>query len=97
MKDKIKNFIYRHGNTLKIGNKYYKALMRLSSTSEIKTYLDDIESMAVIKPAYIITFSYDEDISENATFTFGDRTWTVRKITPIFYETNIIYYCAVAY
>ena len=65
--------------------------IRLANSNEIRNFLDDIESMAVIKPAYIVTAPYDTNVSENANFNFENRNFICRKIVNIYYQNTIIY------
>ena len=59
--------------------------------------MDDVEAMAVIKPAYLISFAYDENINENNTFILLGRSYVIRKITPVFFMDDVIYKVAVCY
>ena len=97
MRDKFKKFILRNGTTISVNGSDNKVLLRLANTSEIRNYLDDIEVMAVIKPCYQITLSYDSTISENSNFTLNGRNFIIRKITPIYFRNEIIFKCGVCY
>ena len=67
------------------------------STSQAKNYLDDIEYMAVIKPALEVMAPYDTQIEENLTFQFDSRTFTARKIFNYYDKDDIIYKTFIAY
>lgn len=95
LKNKIAKFIDYAGTAVTVNSKNHRILIRLMSSGEAKTYLDDIEYMGLVKPAYIITFS--SDIKENNSFVLEGRTYTVRKITPIFFRNEVIFKSAVIY
>ena len=69
------------GVEITVNSKKYKVLMSMTSSSGLKNYLDDVEVMAVIKPAYQLIIPYNANISENSTFSLDDRSYTIRKIT----------------
>jgi hypothetical protein len=47
----------------------------------MRNYLDDTESMAVIKPGLILITTPDVNITTGKTLTRDNRTYTVRKIS----------------
>ena len=97
MKEKIKNTIKLFGTELCVGGVKKIALIRLMASGEAKNYLDDVEYLGVVKPAYFLIMSYDCGIGENATFSFEGRTLTVRKVTPVYLANETIYRTALAY
>ena len=97
IKDTIKNMIIRHGTNVTVNSQSQVVLLRPLSSSEIKSYLDDIESMAVIKPALFLIFPYDTTITDNNTFVLNNRSYIIRKVTPFMCECEIIYKSAIGY
>ena len=95
LKNKIAKFIDFTGTDVTVNGENHKILIRLMSSGEAKTYLDDIEYMGLVKPAYIITFS--SDIKENNSFVLKKRTYTVRKVTSVFFRNEVIFKTAVIY
>lgn len=97
LSEKIKKYIDRHGTKVNINSSECRILIRLMSSGEAKTYLDDIEYMGIIKPAYFIVFSYDTPIEENSSFVLEGRNFSVKKVTPVFYGNEIIFRSAVIF
>ncbi len=61
------------------GNSYYGVFKSLDSGT-MRTYLDDIEVMAVVKPALLLVTHANVPIAINDQIVRDERTYTVLKI-----------------
>lgn len=60
------------------GNTYY-GVFRILDSGTMRTYLDDVEVMGVVKPGLLLVTKGDATISANNTITRDGRTFTVLK------------------
>ncbi len=97
IKDKIKNKIIKYGTKITISGQEVSVLIRQLNTQEARNYLDDIEIMALIKPALCLVLPYDATVSDNSVFTLNSRSYTIKKVTPFMCGDEIIFKTAISY
>lgn len=81
MLSRIDNKLDRHGEEFLVnGVTSEKGFFQVFDSGKMRTYFDDTEMMAVVRPTlFLITFA-DAAISVNDTIDRDGRTYTIRKI-----------------
>ncbi len=72
--------IDRIGETLTIGGTVCKVAVDICDSTTLRKLFDDVEVMAVVKPALLIVAKADSTIAATQTFTRDARTFTVRRV-----------------
>jgi hypothetical protein len=67
------------GEQFTVGSHTYRGIFKILDSGTMRTYLDDVEVMGVVKPGLLLVTQADADIDVDDTITRDSRTYTVLK------------------
>jgi len=79
--DRIIAALRRAGEEFTVGTNTYRGIFRVLDVGTMRTYLDDVEVMGVVRPGLLLITRPDALINLNDTITRDNRTYTVLKVS----------------
>jgi len=73
--------LQRAGEAFTLGTNTYRGIFRVLDAGTMRTYLDDVEVMGVVRPGLLLITTADVVINPNDTITRDNRTYTVLKVS----------------
>ena len=67
------------GEQFTVGENTYRGVFRILDSGTMRSYLDDVEVMGVVKPGQLLVTEADAAIDVDDTITRDSRTYTVLK------------------
>jgi hypothetical protein len=78
---RIERKIAKHGEEFLVnGVTPERGFFQLLDTGRMRTYFDDTEVMAIVRPTLFLVTSHDAQIAAGDTIVRDGRTYTIRKI-----------------
>lgn len=69
------------GEEFTVNSNTYRGVFRILDTGTMRTYLDDVESMGVVRPGLLLVTEGSADIDANDSIARDGRTYTVLKVS----------------
>ena len=77
--ERVLKKLEKFGEEFVVDGNTYHGVFRLLDSGTMRTYLDDVEVMGVMKPGLVLATEPDADIEIDDTITRDGRTYTVLK------------------
>ncbi len=77
---RILSKLNKYGEQFAIGSKTCRGFFRPLDAGTMRTYLDEVEVMGVVRPGLCLVTGGDASISLNDTISRDNRTYTVVKL-----------------
>lgn len=76
---RFKKKLEKAGEQFTVNGNTYRGIFRILDSGTMRTYLDDVETMAVVRPGLLLVTQSDAAIAVDDTITRDGRTYTVLK------------------
>lgn len=77
--ERIAKKLEKHGEEFTVNSNTYRGVFRILDSGTMRTYLDDVEIMAVTRPGLLLVTVPDAVINSNDTVTRDGREYVVFK------------------
>ena len=77
--ERVLKKLEKFGEEFEVNLNTYLGVFRVLDTGTMRTYLDDVEVMGVVKPGLLLATEPDADIDVDDTITRDGRNYTVLK------------------
>lgn len=77
--ERIAKKLEKHGEAFTVNSHTYRGVFRILDSGTMRTYLDDVEIMAVTRPGLLLVTVSDAVINQNDTITRDSRDYVVFK------------------
>ena len=79
--ERIKKKLGIAGEQFTVGSNTYRGVFRVLDVGTMRSYLDDVEAMGVVRPGLLLVTDADASISVGSTVTRDGRTYEVLKLS----------------
>ena len=79
--ERISGGMKRYGEAFVLSGTTYYGVFKLLDSGTMRTYLDDVESMGVVRPGLTLVTDYNTPLADDDSITRDGRTYTVLAVS----------------